>query len=308
MKDVLLISFKYSITTGWKLLRIYFPLAILSTILKQIGFFEWLSPYIAPVMENFGLPGKASITLISAYIGNMYAAIATIPALDLTPREVTILGIMTGLCHNLILETGILINLKFATIRIAIFRLFLSITAGLLANAILPAYVNGQVLNPFLQSSDKVNWVNTISGILTTALQIITIIFTLQLIYELLKKTPFKEKLKQILSFIGKIFGISKGGIVPLLVGLFFGIVYGSGIMLQFRKNNSITDKDSALIAVFLILAHAIIEDTMLFVIVGGNFWIIFILRVFVAYAFIRTFSLGNLYRKLYLVGSVRVK
>lgn len=113
------------------------------------------------------------ITIIATYLGNIYAGIATIPALNLSSREMTILGIVLGLSHNLFVETGILINLNFATIRIAFFRVFVSLFIGLILNLLLPENIPSQILNPFLKHSTTSNWSNIIIGILTTILQIL---------------------------------------------------------------------------------------------------------------------------------------
>jgi hypothetical protein len=256
-------------------------------------------------MKLMGLPGRASITILASFFGNVYAGIATIPALELTVREVTILGIIIGFSHSLIIETGILIKLRFATYRIAFFRIALGLFSGIVANALLPEHIGGIVLNPYLKATSEINWMNVFMGIITTIIQIWLLVFVLQLMYDLLRQWAFMHKIKPYIQSTGSFFGLSAGGIVPWLVGLFLGIIYGSGIMLQFAKKGVINHKDASLITVFLVLAHAIVEDSLLFAIVGGNFWIIFLSRTIIAFVLLKILSFGNIYKKLNILGVI---
>jgi len=304
MKQIAAQAFKAAAKVSWLLIKVYVPLSLLSSLLRQVGFFDWLSPYLSPMMQFMGLPGKASITLIASFLGNVYAGIATIPALNLSAREITILGIIIGFSHNLLVETGILMKLRFATIRIAFLRIVLGLFAGFMANLLLPSEVYGAVLNPFFKTTSTVDWYKVALGIITTMAQIFILVFLIQVGYELLKRWTFMQKLKPIFHAIGRFFGISGGGVVPWLTGFFFGIVYGSGIMFQFMQNGVIKNKDAALITIFLVLAHAIIEDSLIFAIVGGNFWIIILTRVLIAFTILKLLSLGNIYKYLYKIGS----
>ncbi len=304
-KNIVKTAFLAANEVSWTLIKIYVPLSILATLLRQVGFFDWLSPHLYPLMKLMGLSGKASITILASFFGNVYAGIATIPALELTVREITILGIIIGFSHSLIIETGILIKLRFATYRIAFFRIVLGLMSGIVANAFLPQHIEGIVLNPYLQVTSDINWINIFMGIFTTIIQIWLLVFILQLMYDLLRQWIFMQKIKPYVQSAGSFFGISAGGIVPWLVGLFLGIIYGSGIMLQFAKKGVIKHKDASLITVFLVLAHAIVEDSLLFAIVGGNFWIIFLSRTIVAFIILKILSIGNWYKKLTIIGVI---
>jgi hypothetical protein len=308
MKQLIINAAKIALKVSWLLIKVYVPLSLLSAGLRQVGFFDWLSPYLSPFMKFLGLPGKSSISLIAAFLGNVYAGIATIPSLNLSAREITILGIIIGFSHNLLVETGILMKLRFANIRIAFFRITLGLFAGFLANLILPEHVSGVVLNPFFKASATVDWYKVIMGIITTVLQILILVFLIQVLYESLRRWTFAKKIKPLVNKFGSFFGISSGGVVPWLTGFFFGIVYGSGIMFQFVQNGVVKHKDAALITIFLVLAHAIIEDSLLFAIVGGNFWIIILTRVGIAFILLKILSIGNIYKKLFLIGSAGEK
>ncbi len=302
MKEAFLTTIKTSLKVAWLLIKIYIPFSVFSAFLKYSGFYDWVSPFLSPFMHLLGLPGKAAITLIAGFLGNVYAAIATIPSLDLTFRQITIIGIIIGFSHNLLVESGILVKLKFAKPQFALFRLSFGLIAGLLMNLILPENVSGVILNPFT-ATIAFSWINTFKSMAITCLQFTVMIFILNFIYELLKHWGFSRVIKQKLQKVSSLMGLTSGALVPWLAGFILGIVYGAGILFQFNENKSLTHKDACLVTVFMVLAHAIIEDTLVFVVLGANFWWIFITRISLAFIVMKLLSIKNLYKKFLWIG-----
>ena len=71
-----------------------------------------------------------------------------------------------------------------------------------------------------------------------------------------------------------------------LFTGVILGITYGAGILISEYKNSKLSKKEVWFIGTYLMICHAIIEDTLLFVIFGANFWIIIIFRLLFAFIF----------------------
>ncbi|MDW7711888.1 MAG: hypothetical protein SCH98_15595 [Deferrisomatales bacterium] len=70
--------------------------------------------------------------------------------------------------------------------------------------------------------------------------------------------------------------GLGDGALVPLVAGLILGIVYGAGILIQEARSGRMSPREVFLLALFLCTCHAVIEDTLLFVVVGGDaLWIL---------------------------------
>lgn len=307
IKEVFLKSFKQSLRVSWTLIKVYIPLAIATTFLKQIGVLDFIAPFFSPFMKFMGLPGETAITLLVAFTNNIYAGIGTMAAFHLTFRQITILGVMIGLAHTLFIETAVLMKLKMGTLRIAFFRIGLAVLAGVLMNLLLPQDVGGVVLNPYA-TVRQFSWLNTFKSMGFTCAQIIIYMFVIMLIYEfiMLWKTP--KKVRNALHAVPKAIGFSEKAFVPWIVGLFIGITYGAGILFQFAEKNKLSHKDICLTTIFLVLAHAIIEDTMVFVVLGGNFWYIILIRVFTAFIVVRILATKNLYRYFLWVGLPKEK
>ena len=75
----------------------------------------------------------------------------------------------------------------------------------------------------------------------------------------------------------------------PLLAGLFLGIVFGSGVIISFANDGTLTKRDLIIVLVFLGICHSIIEDTLIFATLGANWWVMiscrFVLAALAAFA-----------------------
>ena len=75
----------------------------------------------------------------------------------------------------------------------------------------------------------------------------------------------------------------------PFLACLFLGIVFGSGVIISFANDGTLTKRDLILVLVFLGICHSIIEDTLIFAALGANLWVLiscrFVLAALAAFA-----------------------
>lgn len=287
------------------MLKVYIPLSLFAALLKFLGIIDAIAPLFSPIMGLMGLPGEAALTLLAGFTNSLYAALATMSALDLSFRQVTILGVVLGLAHSLFVETGILTKLRIATIKIAFFRIAMAFVTGVGLNIILPADAGGIVLHHFT-SPGELTWSGVIVNTLVTSLQIVAIIFCVTAAGEAMAAWRYTVVIREKIRFLTRAAGLSPQALGPWLVGFFIGITYGAAMLFQFSENRRLAHKDACLVTVFLCLAHAIIEDTLLFVIVGGNFWWIILTRIVMAFAVVKLLSLGNLYRHFLWVGLPR--
>lgn len=301
-KDIFIKASKQAAKVSWMLLKIYIPISFLTAFLDQIGFLDLIKPIFEPFMKLLGLPGDAALVLLAAWVNSLFAAIAAASVIELTFRQLTIIAIITGFAHNLILETTILIKLKMGRIGIAFARIIFSLLMGMLLNLIMPEVIHGVVMNPFLTIQDF-TWGNHILKVLTTSGQIIGFMFIVMLLYEFLIFWKHSQKIQEKLSFIPRFFGMSANALGVWLVGFFIGIAYGAGILFQMNKEHKLTHKDVCLLTVSMCLAHAMIEDTIFYVVVGANAWWIIGVRLAVLIIILKLVSLGDFYKKITWIG-----
>lgn len=290
---------------AWMILKIYVPVSLFTFFLRSTGAIDYIAPLFTPFMRYFGLPGEAAICLLAGYTNFIYAAIATMSVLDLTAKQVTILGIMIGFSHNLILETFLLKRLKMVSINIAFFRMFVSLFAGFIMKYTIPDDLTGEILNTYAKIYDF-TWLAAIQSIIATGVQIILLLLLINFVYEYFMVWDFRNVLARQFQFVTKLIGFSESAFAAWLIGFFIGVVYGAGILYNMMSNHKLSHKDVSLVTVWISLAHAIIEDCMIFVVIGGSFWWIFLVRVILAFVIVRILAIGNIYKYFMWIGMPR--
>ncbi|NCU46276.1 MAG: nucleoside recognition protein [Candidatus Fonsibacter ubiquis] len=112
----------------------------------------------------------------------------------------------------------------------------------------------------------------------------------------ILKKIGVEQFIKKILENPLKLMGIGSGAINIIIVGLTIGLQFGGGLLIKEAKSGAI-DKQSILLSLSLLnLIHAIIEDTILMMIIGGHISGVLFFRII--FCLIIVFLILYLYKK----------
>ena len=123
----------------------------------------------------------------------------------------------------------------------------------------------------------------SIVGSLNSILTMAKIIIPLMIAMEILKDANILEKISKKMRPLARIFNISNESVFPLIIGLIFGLAYGAGVIIESIEENNLSKRDLYVLMVFLVACHAVIEDTLLFVVLGVNLWFLLILRIVIA-------------------------
>ena len=83
--------------------------------------------------------------------------------------------------------------------------------------------------------------------------------------YRLIER--FTGKVKGALAFLT----LPQEAAFPLLGGMFFGIVLGSTLIIDYAREGYLKKRDLLLIGIFLSISHSIVEDTFIFAVFGAN-------------------------------------
>ncbi|MEL7568517.1 MAG: nucleoside recognition domain-containing protein [Dehalobacterium sp.] len=133
---------------------------------------------------------------------------------------------------------------------------------------------------------------DTIKGCILSILKLVLIVIPLMVIIEFLKELRVVNRLTPIFLPVLKILRLPKEAVLPLIAGLIFGIAYGAGVIIQSAREEVVQKEDLYTVSLFLVVCHSLIEDTMLFLAVGANFWIIlvarFLLAIIVTYTWVK--------------------
>jgi hypothetical protein len=92
---------------AWFLLKVILPLYLATAVLRQTGVLAYVSSFLAPVMGLWGLPPEAAAVLTAGFLINLYAAAAVAAPLGLSAGQMTVVGLILGICHSLVVEGAV---------------------------------------------------------------------------------------------------------------------------------------------------------------------------------------------------------
>jgi len=288
---------KESAKISLKLLKIMLPISILVKIGSNFGIIDILSKTLSPLMKIMGLSGEMGIVWATAMITNIYGGILVLFTMaqtnSFTVAEITIVASIILFAHSLPVELKVISETGAKPWKILSIRVLCAVIAGGCLNLlfkIFNIYQETAVFRFTIKESNSgiVSW---ILGELKKYITIFVIIFILLALMEGLKKIGvigwINNKFSPVMSFLG----IDPKLSLTCIVGLTMGISYGSGLIIKEVREGSYNRRDLFLVAVFMSLCHALIEDTLLMIPLGAKLIGIFWGRIFFAVIFTLIFN-----------------
>lgn len=128
-----------------------------------------------------------------------------------------------------------------------------------------------------------INILSSLHSALLLSAKLFIVIVALMIIYEFYEKSKLFELTQRYAKSPIEAIGISTNASITMIVGFILGITYGAGILIKNAMENKMSKQDTILSAIFLSICHAVIEDTLIFVAVGANGFILFGIRFIMA-------------------------
>lgn len=123
--------------TFWDLTKVMIPAYGVTLALEKLGVIGWLADAARPVMQALGLPGDAAVPLVVGYVLNIYAAVGSMQALDLTARQITVLAVAILIGHNLVVEGAVLHKAGMNGFAFGALRIVAGLAAAAVANLLI---------------------------------------------------------------------------------------------------------------------------------------------------------------------------
>jgi len=265
--------FKTALKTSFLILKLVIPFYLLADVLIYFGILQKISKIsfiFEPITNIMQITPEASLAIAAGVLFNLYAAIAFAAPLNLTPYEWTVLGLFLGIAHALPVENAIMKKLSMPYLYSTLLRLITGIVAVLILKA-LPIHIEGKSVQKQIALPHYGSFWEMISNSLYNAtilsIKIIVLITIIIFLMAYIKEKIFKNR------HLSAPFSI--------ITGILLGITYGAGILIA--EKNKLTKKELLFIGTFLMIAHSLIEDPLLFVLFGANYWILVLIRLFLA-------------------------
>ena len=120
-------------------------------------------------------------------------------------------------------------------------------------------------------------------GAMKLALKLLLIIVPLVTLFEVLRYLPVFRRAGAAVDPLMRGMGLTRDAAIPLFTGIFLGIAYGAGIIIRVAQEKRLPRRELFLMGLFLATCHAVVEDTLVFVVIGGNGWIMLGVRLLLA-------------------------
>ena len=289
MKERILKSIREALPKSGKLclwlLKIILPVSLLVRLLQYYGIIDYLAEYMNPLFNLIGLPGATAVVFLTSIFLPLYTSIAVMTSLAITIREATILTVMCLIAHNLIVECAVTKKTGSSFIGMAVLRISMAFVAAIFLNNVLP--VND---TPFTQLSSPEHYATLTSVLeswiyssLTLIVTIVLIVTALMILQRLLSEFNLIDTISRPLRPLMRIFGLPDNSSFLWIVGNVVGLAYGGAVMVDMVEEGKLTLKDSNTVNHHLAISHSLLEDTLLFVALGINLWIIIGTRLLLA-------------------------
>ena len=277
-------SLKKALSSSWIVIKLVIPIYILADILYYYNLLAYVSFLVEPFTSLLGLPAETSLAIISGMFLNLYAAVAFAAPLDMSPQQWTVLAVYLGVCHSLVVESAIMKKVGVSNL----YSYSLRIVSGLViayTTSLMPEHLfSSSLLDETFTKTEYASFTALLMGSLSEALILsIKIVFLISVLIFFMDYLKSRAFMKNSAKHLSKSFSI--------MTGIILGITYGAGILI--KESNTLNKSDLFYIATFLSICHAIIEDTLLFVIFGADFTMVIVIRTLWALVLAYVLTLG---------------
>jgi hypothetical protein len=260
------------------LLEIILPISLAVNLLQHYGVIDYIASWLHPLFHLIGLPGATAIVFITSIFLPLYAAIAVLMSLDVTLREATLLALMCLVAHNLPVECAVTHKTGSSFWGMVGLRIAMAFVVAIFLNALLPvgygaqAFVHVAAEDTSTLGGVVLAWLHSSATLILTILLIVTALMILQ---RILIEFNLIDAISRPLRPLMRFFGLPDNAPFLWIVGNVVGLAYGGAVMADMVAEGRLSLDDSNTVNYHLSISHSLLEDTMLFVALGVNFWII---------------------------------
>lgn len=271
-------SFKDSVPVSLSMYRVMVPIIIGVKILMMLDLIKYIAIPLQPIMNLVGLPADLGLAWASGMLVNIYSGLLVFATLaptmePLTAGQASIFALMMLIAHSLLVEGKIAQQCGVKMFPQVLIRILSAIGAALCVHIVL--LYTGWLSGPApLVWTPKPSDPNLFMWALNEAINLFLlfwIIFGLMILKHVMDFFNVTAFLNAILRPVMRLLGIGPNAATITVLGICMGLIYGSGLIIREVQKGTLCQRDIFSSITLMGLAHALVEDTLLMTLIGGN-------------------------------------
>lgn len=271
------------------LLKVMLPAIVIVKVLDYFGGTALLAQMLAPLMGVLGLPDTMGVVWASAILTNVYTAMVVFVDAaansSLTVAQASVVGILILISHSVPVEGAVakMIGVGWwATIA-------LRVLGGFVLAYLVHVYfqLTGLGQDPAVILWQGSGGEQSLSAwLLDQVILFIGVFFIIAALMgalHVLRLLGLEKWMQYLLSPLLRLLSIGREATNITIVGITLGMSFGAGLLISEVKRGKIKQRDIVLSVCFLSLAHSLIEDTLLVLLLGADLVAILWLRLLFA-------------------------
>lgn len=131
--------------------------------------------------------------------------------------------------------------------------------------------------------------IDTISNALLGIGRLVLILVPILVMIEIARAYQLIERITGKVKGVLRLLSLPQEAAFPLLAGIFFGIVFGAALIIEYSREGYLNKRDLLLIGIFLSICHSVVEDTFILAVFGANPVVLLTTRIILAVIITRT-------------------
>lgn len=285
---------RHTLRIYWNLVKVVAPIIILVKIASELGLINYIAMPLEPAMVIVGLPPLIGLVFATGLIAGINSAVllymSLLPQLGIiSVADVSVFSLMLLIAHGLPVEGRVSAHCGVSFWGHVLLRVSAAFGAGYLLRQIYTHSATGgeaarPLWTPTAHTVDNplLDWGMQQGNNLIIML---LIIFIIMLIMRFLKALDLIRHINRALSPLLRIMGIGRNAATITVIGMLAGLLYGGGLIEEEVRAGKVSRQDVFSALSLMALAHSIVEDTMILMLLGSDFYGIFWFRILFAMA-----------------------
>lgn len=274
------------------LVKVMLPVMVAVQVAQQLGWVDVLGRMIAPAMALLDLPPEAGMVWVTGAFVGVYGAIAVLiglaSSLDMSAAQFSALCAMVLFTHSLPVEQAIVRRAGGGSWATTLLRIGAAIVygaavawfcrwTGILSQPVSLEWLHGSAFAGEAADAGMMGW---IQGTALSLALTFAIIVGLLVLLDVFERTGVTRWITSALTPVLRISGLDARATPVTMVGVLLGLTYGGALIIEESEKQQFPPRMRLLALSWVSLSHSLIEDTVLFLALGADIWIVLVGRV----------------------------